>query len=604
MTKKIGFICLALVLALAVVGIGYAHWWDTVYVDTTVKSGHFDIIFTQARSNDPLIDTTLDPREAGEWWLLDTLPCWGGYRWNKDVGSLEVTGAGTTALTVTLDKGYPGYYPSIGFTIDNPGTIPAKIESIKIDDVDYTCPVNMDFDGDGNVDVEIAITHIDVGQQIDPEDEKLGDLDLRIYQEAAMQASECVSGGFVVTIVTTQWNKVAAKTLSVPSPSPGPGTIQAAIDAANPGDTIYIAAGAYTENVVINKAVTLRGAGADVCTVTAASSTTHVFNVTADGVTICGFTITGTTDAAYGVNLEGVDDCCICSNDLLDNPIAIALAPGSDNNVIKNNHIPTTGDFGISLISSDYNTIKGNTVLCSWNPIWVDSSSHNLIVANTVIGGTGSFPSGSGYGSGGCIQLVANFGDCSDNTVRGNTCSNMIIGIKLGSGFTFQTRDNLVEGNICTGTNTAIRLRSDGAMVSGNIIRDNLLSDSTIGFFVWANTPVSAITVDGNNITSNAAGIKINAGVDPTAFTIVNNNIVGNTVYGVKNLGSGVLDAENNWWGSVNGPEDPDETVEVPPCTADPASEKNELPAGELGNMVVDDDTIVVDYCPWLTEPY
>jgi Ca2+-binding RTX toxin-like protein len=45
----------------------------------------------------------------------------------------------------------------------------------------------------------------------------------------------------------------------------GPGgfpSIQAAINAANPGDTILIAPGTYNENVVVNKAVTLQGLGA------------------------------------------------------------------------------------------------------------------------------------------------------------------------------------------------------------------------------------------------------------------------------------------------------------------------------------------------------
>jgi pectin methylesterase-like acyl-CoA thioesterase len=49
---------------------------------------------------------------------------------------------------------------------------------------------------------------------------------------------------------------------------------------------IHVWNGTYTENVIVNKSLTLAGEGRDVVTMQAASAAEHVFNVTADYVNI------------------------------------------------------------------------------------------------------------------------------------------------------------------------------------------------------------------------------------------------------------------------------------------------------------------------------
>ena len=148
----------------------------------------------------------------------------------------------------------------------------------------------------------------------------------------------------------------AATTWTVDDPGGADFTsIQDAVDAANDGDTIIVRDGTYHENVDINKQLTLIGEGADVVTVHAASSSDHVFEITAAYVTITGFTATGATGTQKaGFCLLHGDYCNISYNTAVNNfygirtysmgfPLSRAKIVG---NTVNNN------GFGINL----YNT--------------------------------------------------------------------------------------------------------------------------------------------------------------------------------------------------------------------------------------------------------
>jgi len=79
------------------------------------------------------------------------------------------------------------------------------------------------------------------------------------------------------------------------------GSIQDAIGYAGEGDTIYVHAGTYVENVDVYKRVTLIGDGADVVTVRAADAGDHVFEVTA----LCGH---------LGVHSDRGNGLCECGD--------------------------------------------------------------------------------------------------------------------------------------------------------------------------------------------------------------------------------------------------------------------------------------------------
>lgn len=115
-----------------------------------------------------------------------------------------------------------------------------------------------------------------------------------------------VLAGVVVLMI----GQATAATIHVPGDQP---TIQAAVDAAGSGDTVLVAAGTYSENVLIESKslAIISESGSGLTTANASSSYASVFRVTgtsAHRVSIQGFTVTGTnTNALLAVTCEGAN---------------------------------------------------------------------------------------------------------------------------------------------------------------------------------------------------------------------------------------------------------------------------------------------------------
>jgi nitrous oxidase accessory protein NosD len=145
---------------------------------------------------------------------------------------------------------------------------------------------------------------------------------------------------FAVTLVVAFANTVSAATLYVNPDglcggnSPCYMTIQAAINAANNGDTIKVADATYNESVNINKSLTLQGAQAGVDARNRSGAESVISNscspvqITADNVILDGFTVQGST----------MSDPCTISGIWM-NPGFSGTQGGAQiiNNIVQNN---------------------------------------------------------------------------------------------------------------------------------------------------------------------------------------------------------------------------------------------------------------------------
>jgi parallel beta-helix repeat protein len=215
----------------------------------------------------------------------------------------------------------------------------------------------------------------------------------------------------------------------------GYGTIQEAIDAAEPGSVINVSAGVYSENLIIDKSITLVGEDLST-TVLDGSNAGIVIEILSNNVSVSDFTL---RNAEKGIEMIGVKNCeishnfianisgyygvgvhtvdcenitilenhskdidynhvyfertnasriirnCFVANRRYSQPVFLyysdqnivgwnqVLKEGmmneggigllySNHNVICNNNVVQTDWAGISLLSSDCNTIEGNTI--------------------------------------------------------------------------------------------------------------------------------------------------------------------------------------------------------------------------------------------------
>jgi hypothetical protein len=263
--KKIGLICLAVVLTLGIGGVGFGWWSETLEIgQNPISTGNLIVTFDNGGgdnwtsptshetvdlrgliSNDdaiknqaiwcngPLLDPMVpDPDDNGgdptaPQTMEHNVARLGNYA-STTVTSCGVSDPIVKDVTVTMVNAYPSYWPTVFFSIRNWGTIPAKVQSIRVTMVsvggvpstvnvplEVCVPVYLDCDKDGNNDLRLHLSNDCarlfetlmpgsgvIGQHGQYESAVCGNLDIHVEDGAA----EGTTYDFTVEIVVVPFN--------------------------------------------------------------------------------------------------------------------------------------------------------------------------------------------------------------------------------------------------------------------------------------------------------------------------------------------------------------------------------------------------------------
>ena len=364
------------------------------------------------------------------------------------------------------------------------------------------------------------------------------------------------------------------------------------MNAANPGDTVTVAAGIYKEEVVIKMSVSLVGEDSHrtIIDATGLSNAIYVNNGTTpvSNVVVTGFTLENAN--FEGILVNGASSVTIQGNRVMDN----------DKNLIPSPTAPVCTNLGPGGIYP-FETSEADDCGEGIHLINVNSS---VVAHNTVENNAGG------------ILLSDETGPTHDNSIANNTVRNNVFdcGITLPSHSPFGVYHNTISGNDVSGNGTSplngggagVGLFSPGGPTSnyGNaVVNNNLVGNGIAGVAMHTHAPgtealqdelivgnyiarngpdtdlsptqlpdgialgvaggsVSGIVISGNTFDDEAEDIAISANV-PVQVTATLNNFSRHTIAvdvlgplpGLPVSGNATVNATENWWGCYGGPD-------------------------------------------------
>jgi len=327
-------------------------------------------------------------------------------------------------------------------------------------------------------------------------------------------------------------------------------TIQAAIANANSDDTINVAAGIYTEvgQIVIDKNLSIVGAGKATTSIKSADNT--VSSNTSDDLSGWIVVKPSVTFSLSKVTLDGSGK-----------QIAQAIIHHGDGTIndcsIKNIKFTSQSGVGIRIQSTGtVNVLNSDFSEIGRNGILFKDAATSLIDHNTYTGkGLGSwFDYGIEVQFGANVTITNNTISNNLGSLDGYTSSGVSVWDDTGDTVTF-------SGNTFTNNTAGIAVAVGGAPYGGatdpivRINAGNIFNNNDVGIDIQNAGADGAPTVSiaTSTFSGNTTGIQVPLGMSASNITVHTSSFSGNAT-STANLGTGTLDASNNWWGDASGP--------------------------------------------------
>ena len=349
-------------------------------------------------------------------------------------------------------------------------------------------------------------------------------------------------------VLTVLPANVSATTLYVGGVGPGNyTTIQGAINASFPGDTIFVYKGNYDERIIIDESLSLVGENRNT-TIIDGRGSGFVVGVRADWVNVTGFTVTNSDPLDGGIVLSSVQNCYVADNNISGNGMSGGVyLSRSEYNIIANNVVTLNDGGGVKLRLSNYNIIVQNTVSSN------DHSGLKLIDSEGNMIGNNLVSSNQGAG----IYLEeSNESFIENNTIVGNGWH----GIYVHKSHNITVNDNDFSSNYSSDINlsgsgystvTRNAMTKNGILLIGykiNYDTHTIDTTNTVNgkpVYYWKNisggtVPSGAgqvilanctdVVVEGQNVSDTSVGIQLGYSS--------RNLITNNTAY--SNIGTGI----------------------------------------------------------------